>query len=102
MYLRKYHHAPPPLCHHHYNHTQKCKKNKTKIISVNLALDLIKETSFFNTRCANPWKFCEVKKNSHKNMVQQEKLPIMFAGSTVVELKSERRIEKYPWHIMWY
>ena len=62
-----------------------------KIISVNLALDLIKETSFFNTRCANPWKFCEVKKNSHKNMVQQEKLPSMFAGSAGVELKSERR-----------
>ena len=67
---------------------------KPKIISVNLALDLIKETSFFNTRCANQWKFCEVKKNSHKNMVQQEKLPSMFAGSTGVELKSERRIEK--------
>ena len=62
-----------------------------KIISVNLALDLIKETSFFNKRCANPWKFCEVKKNSHKNMVQQEKLPSMFAGSAGVELKSERR-----------
>ena len=62
-----------------------------KIISVNLALDLIKETSFFNTRCANQWKFCEVKKNSHKNMVQQEKLPSMFAGSAGVELKSERR-----------
>ena len=58
MYLRKYHHPPPsPLCHHHYNHAQKCK-------------------------------------NSHKNMVQQEKLPSMFAGSTGVELKSERRIEK--------
>ena len=27
-------------------------------------------------------------------MVQQEKLPSMFAGSTGVELKSERRIEK--------
>ena len=88
--------VPPPSPlhhHHHYNHTQKCQK-KPKIISVNLALDLIKETSFFNTRCANQWKFCEVKKNSHKNMVQQEKLPSMFAGSTGVELKSERRIEK--------
>ena len=62
--------------------------------SVNLPLDLIKETSFFNTRRANPCKFREVKKNSHKNMAQQEKLPIMFAGSTGVELKSERRIEK--------
>ena len=27
-------------------------------------------------------------------MVQQEKLPSMFAGSTGVELKSEKRIEK--------
>ena len=65
-----------------------------KIISVNLALDLIKETSFFNKRCTDPWKFCEVKKNSHKNMVEQEKLPSMFAGGAGVELKSERRIEK--------
>ena len=55
----------PPCPHHHYNHT-KMPKNP-KIISVNLALDLIKETSFFNKRCTNPWKFCEVKKNSHKN-----------------------------------
>ena len=67
---------------------------KPKIISVNLALDLIKETSFFNKSCANPWKFYEVKKNSHKNMVQQEKLSNMFAGSAGVELKSEKRIEK--------
>ena len=54
----------------------------------------MKQTSFFNKRCANPWKFFEVKKNSHKNMVQQEKLPSMFAGSAGAELKSERRIEK--------
>ena len=67
---------------------------KPKIISVNLALDLIKETSFFNKRCTDPWKFCEVKKNSHKNMVEQEKLPTMFAEGAGVELKSERRIEK--------
>ena len=66
----------------------------TKIISVNLALDLIKETSFFNKRCTNPWKFCEVKKNSHKNMVQQEKLSSMFARSAGVELKSEGRTEE--------
>ena len=65
-----------------------------KVISANLALDLTKETSFFNKSCANPWKFYEVKKNSHKNMVQQEKRPSMFAGSARVELKSEKIIEK--------
>ena len=65
-----------------------------KIISVNLALELIKETSFFNKRYTDPWKFCEVKKNNHKNMVEQEKLPSMFAGGAGIELKSVRRIEK--------
>ena len=69
-------------------------KKTSKVISVNLALDLIKETSFFNKSCANPWKFYEVKKNSHKNMVQQEKRLSMFAGNARVELKSEKRIEK--------
>ena len=36
------------------------------------------------------WIFYGVKKNSHKSMAQQEKLPIMFAGSARVELKPEK------------
>ena len=90
MYLRKYHHLPLTTT----TTTHKNAKKNPKIISVNLALDITKETLFFNTRCANPWKFCEVKRNCHKNMVQQEKIPSVFAGRTGVELKSERRIEK--------
>ena len=59
MHLRKYHHPPPPPLQ---LYTKMPKK--WKVISVSLALRLIKETSFFNTRCANPRKFYGVKKNS--------------------------------------
>ena len=44
--------------------------------------------------CHHHYNHAQKCENSHKNMVQQEKLPSMFAGSTGVELKSERRIEK--------
>ena len=65
MHLRKYHHPSLPSLQ---SHAKIKKKKKTKEISVNLALDLIKETSFFNKSCTNPWKFYGVKKNNDKNM----------------------------------
>ena len=43
MHLRKYHHPPRTTT----TTTHRNVKNKPKVISVNAALDLIKETSFF-------------------------------------------------------
>ena len=69
MHLRRYYHPPPPP----HNHTQKCQKIP-KVISVNLALEVIKETSFLNTMCPNPWKIYGVKKNVLKIWFKKKNL----------------------------